>query len=92
MGPGGRSRWRGCSPGRPLTDRWASRTVAQLNGHDIIVVKVPGELVWHSHADTGCWVLILSQPRQLLFERAEPLLGDLPRRSFFSSSGLGGLP
>lgn len=35
-----------------FTEHWQPRTVAQFNGHDIMVVKAKGEFVWHSHADT----------------------------------------
>ena len=42
-----------------FTERWAPRTVAQLNEYDIMVVKVKGEFVWHSHADTDDFFLVL---------------------------------
>lgn len=40
-------------------DHWQPRTVAQLNGHDVMVVKVQGEFVWHTHADTDDFFLVL---------------------------------
>src|SRR6266542_3055037 len=42
-----------------FTDHWAPRTVAQLNEYDIMVVKVQGEFVWHAHADTDDFFLVL---------------------------------
>lgn len=42
-----------------FTEYWAPRTVAQLNGHDIMVVKVKGLFVWHSHATTDDFFLVL---------------------------------
>lgn len=42
-----------------FSDHWGPRTVAQFNGHDIMVVKVQGEFVWHSHADTDDFFLVL---------------------------------
>lgn len=42
-----------------FTERWAPRTVAQLNEYDIMVVKVQGEFVWHAHADTDDFFLVL---------------------------------
>ncbi len=42
-----------------FSDHWAPRTVAQLNDHDIMVVKVRGEFVWHAHADTDDFFLVL---------------------------------
>lgn len=43
-----------------FTDHWAPRTVAEFNGHDIMVVRVEGEFVWHSHDDTDDFFLVLS--------------------------------
>jgi mannose-6-phosphate isomerase-like protein (cupin superfamily) len=42
-----------------FSEQWAPRTVAQLNDYDIMVVKVQGEFVWHSHADTDDFFLVL---------------------------------
>jgi len=42
-----------------FSEHWAPRTVAQLNDYDIMVVKVRGEFVWHSHADTDDFFLVL---------------------------------
>ena len=42
-----------------FTERWSPRTVAQLNEYDIMVVKVQGEFVWHSHATTEDFFLVL---------------------------------
>ena len=42
-----------------FTDRWAPKIVETFNGHDVMVVKVKGEFVWHSHADTDDFFLVL---------------------------------
>ena len=42
-----------------FSDYWAPRTVEQLNDYDIMVVKVQGEFVWHTHADTDDFFLVL---------------------------------
>ena len=42
-----------------ISDRWAPRTVANFNGHDIMVVKVEGEFVWHKHDDSDDFFLVL---------------------------------
>jgi mannose-6-phosphate isomerase-like protein (cupin superfamily) len=42
-----------------FSDHWAPRVVAQVNDYDIMVVKVQGEFVWHSHADTDDFFLVL---------------------------------
>lgn len=35
------------------------QTVTRFNGHDIMVVKVQGEFVWHKHDDTDDFFLVL---------------------------------
>jgi len=42
-----------------FVDHWSPRTIAQFNGHDVMVVKVKGEFVWHKHDDTDDFFLIL---------------------------------
>ena len=42
-----------------FTERWQPRTVAEFNGHDIMVAKVQGEFVWHKHDDTDDLFLVL---------------------------------
>lgn len=42
-----------------FTEPWQPRTVAQFNGHDVMVVKAKGEFVWHAHADTDDLFLVL---------------------------------
>ncbi len=41
-------------------DLWSPKTVASFNGHEIMVVKVKGEFVWHAHPDTDDFFLVLS--------------------------------
>ncbi len=38
---------------------WQPRTVGQFNGHDLMVVKVKGEFVWHQHDGTDDFFLVL---------------------------------
>jgi mannose-6-phosphate isomerase-like protein (cupin superfamily) len=42
-----------------FSDHWQPRTVAEFNGHDVMVVKVKGEFVWHKHDDTDDFFLVL---------------------------------
>lgn len=39
---------------------WQPRVVGQFNGHDLMVVKVLGDFVWHAHDDTDDLFLVLS--------------------------------
>ncbi len=43
-----------------FSDYWQPRTVGQFNGHDLMVVKVKGEFVWHKHDDSDDFFLVLS--------------------------------
>jgi mannose-6-phosphate isomerase-like protein (cupin superfamily) len=43
-----------------FTEHWQPRTVAQFNGHDVMVVKVQGEFPWHKHDDTDDVFFVLS--------------------------------
>lgn len=43
-----------------FSDHWAPRIVATYNDNDIRVVRVEGEFVWHSHADTDDLFLVLT--------------------------------
>lgn len=58
-----------------FTDHWGPRTVAQFNGHDIMVVKVQGEFVWHSHADTDDFFLVLKGRLVIRLRDREVALG-----------------
>lgn len=42
-----------------VTETWFPHAVATFNGHDVMVVKVLGEFVWHSHPDTDDFFLVL---------------------------------
>jgi mannose-6-phosphate isomerase-like protein (cupin superfamily) len=42
-----------------FSDQWAPRIVARYNDHEVRLVKVEGEFIWHSHADTDELFLVL---------------------------------
>jgi mannose-6-phosphate isomerase-like protein (cupin superfamily) len=35
-----------------ISDHWQPRVVAELNDYQFKLVKIEGDFVWHSHADT----------------------------------------
>ena len=43
-----------------FSEHWQPRTVGQFNGHDLMVVKVKGEFVWHKHEETDDFFMVLS--------------------------------
>ena len=62
-----------------FTERWQPRTVAEFNGHDIMLVKAEGEFVWHKHDETDDLFLVLRGELELqLRDRSVTLrAGDL---------------
>ena len=42
-----------------FSEYWQPRVVGQFNGHDLMVVKVKGEFVWHKHDETDDFFLVL---------------------------------
>jgi mannose-6-phosphate isomerase-like protein (cupin superfamily) len=42
-----------------FTEHWSPRIVAHYNDSDIMVVRVEGEFVWHSHPDTDDFFLVI---------------------------------
>lgn len=42
-----------------FSEYWSPKIVSTFNGHDVMVVKVKGAFVWHSHADTDDLFLVL---------------------------------
>lgn len=42
-----------------FADRFAPRTVAEFNGHDVMVAKLEGPFVWHKHDDADDFFLVL---------------------------------
>ena len=42
-----------------FSEHYQPRTVAQLNDHDIMVVKLKGPFMWHKHDETDDFFLVL---------------------------------
>lgn len=42
-----------------FSEHWQPRTIGEFNGHDVMVVKVKGQFVWHKHDDTDDFFLVL---------------------------------
>ena len=42
-----------------FTDQWSPKIVGSYNGNDVMVVRVEGEFVWHTHPDTDDLFLVL---------------------------------
>jgi mannose-6-phosphate isomerase-like protein (cupin superfamily) len=42
-----------------FSDHWSPKIVAAFNGCDVMLVKLKGEFVWHSHSETDDFFLVL---------------------------------
>jgi len=58
-----------------FSEHWQPRTVGQFNGHDLMVVKVQGEFVWHQHDDTDDFFLVLQGHLTIEMRDRSVLLG-----------------
>jgi mannose-6-phosphate isomerase-like protein (cupin superfamily) len=58
-----------------FSDHWSPKIIAQFNGHDVMVVKVKGEFVWHSHAETDDFFLVLKGNLTIQLRDGEVKLG-----------------
>jgi mannose-6-phosphate isomerase-like protein (cupin superfamily) len=43
-----------------FSDHWQPRRLASVNDHDVRVVKLQGEFIWHSHPDTDELFMVVS--------------------------------
>ena len=58
-----------------FSDHWSPKVVATLNDYEVKVVKVKGEFVWHSHADTDELFLVVEGALTIRLPDAEVTLG-----------------
>ena len=42
-----------------FSEHWTPKIVGAFNGHDLMVVKVKGEFVWHDHPATDDFFMVL---------------------------------
>jgi mannose-6-phosphate isomerase-like protein (cupin superfamily) len=58
-----------------FADHWRPRTVARLNELDVMLVKVQGEFVWHTHANTDDFFLVLDGQLEVRLRDRTVVLG-----------------
>jgi len=58
-----------------FSDHWSPKIISQFNGHDVMVVKVKGEFVWHSHPETDDFFLVLKGNITIQLRNGEVRLG-----------------
>ncbi|MEO8244319.1 MAG: cupin domain-containing protein [bacterium] len=60
-----------------FSEHWSPKIVGGFNGHDLMVVKVQGEFLWHEHPETDDFFMVL----------AGQLMIDLPDRTVTLNPG-----
>ena len=73
-----------------FAEHWQPRTIAQFNGHDVMVVKVQGEFVWHAHPDTDDLFLVLQGRVTIRLRDGDVTLG--PGELFVVPAGVDHFP
>jgi mannose-6-phosphate isomerase-like protein (cupin superfamily) len=58
-----------------FADHWSPKVIARLNDYEIKVVKLKGEFVWHSHADTDELFLVIDGTLTIQFRDGAVSLG-----------------
>lgn len=54
---------------------WQPRVVGRFNGHDLMVVKVKGDFVWHTHDATDDFFLVLKGRLTIRMHEGDVSLG-----------------
>jgi mannose-6-phosphate isomerase-like protein (cupin superfamily) len=57
-----------------LHEQWSPRIIAQMNDYHFKLVKIEGEFVWHSHAETDEVFLVLDGEMTIHFRDGEVTL------------------
>ncbi|WP_375458016.1 cupin domain-containing protein [uncultured Enterovirga sp.] len=71
---------------KAFSDTFAPRTVAQFNGHDVMVVKAEGPFIWHTYDDTDDFFLVLKGTLDLELRDGTVTLG--PGQMFVVPKGV----
>jgi mannose-6-phosphate isomerase-like protein (cupin superfamily) len=57
-----------------FSEHWTPKVVAQMNDYQFKVVKIQGDFVWHSHADTDETFIVLEGQLRIDFRDGAVLL------------------
>ena len=58
-----------------FSEHWSPKIVASFNSHDVMVVKLKGEFVWHSHPDTDDFFYVVKGNLTIRLRDGEVHLG-----------------
>lgn len=57
-----------------FSEHWSPKIIAQMNDYHFKLVKIQGEFVWHSHADTDEVFIVLDGEMTIHFRDGEVIL------------------
>jgi mannose-6-phosphate isomerase-like protein (cupin superfamily) len=57
-----------------FSEHWTPKIIGGYNGNDLMVVKVKGEFVWHSHPDTDDFFMVLKGKLTIKLRDGEVIL------------------
>ena len=69
-----------------FSEYWSPKIVGDYNGNDLLVVKLKGEFVWHSHADTDDFFMVLKGRLTIQLRDRDVVLN--PREVFVVPKGV----
>ena len=58
-----------------IADHWQPRVVAELNDYQFKLVKIEGDFIWHSHADTDEAFIVVEGELRIDFRDGAVTLG-----------------
>jgi len=59
-----------------FSDHWSPRIIAELNGQQVKLAKLKGDLVWHSHAEEDEMFLVIKGTLYMKFRDSEISAGE----------------
>ena len=58
-----------------FAEQWKPKIIANYNGNDVMVVKVQGEFVWHSHPETDDFFMVVKGKLTIKLREGDVHLG-----------------
>lgn len=59
-----------------FNEHWAPKVIAQMNDYQFKVVKIEGDFIWHSHADTDETFIVLEGELRIDFRDGAVQIGQ----------------
>lgn len=59
-----------------FNEQWAPKVIAQMNDYQFKVVKIEGDFIWHSHADTDETFIVLQGKLRIDFRDGAVQVGQ----------------